>query len=53
METKRIGEPRLTIRVTVEVHKKLKRLAIDRETSVQGLLTPIIESIVSGQSVQQ
>ena len=44
---KRALEPRLTIRVSAKTHKALKRLAVERETSVQALLTPAIETVAS------
>lgn len=42
---KRALEPRLTIRITPQTHKALKQRALDESTSVQALLSPVIESV--------
>ena len=48
-KTKRQLEPRLTIRVSAKTHKALRRLAVERESSVQAILTPAIESVAAQQ----
>ena len=47
---KKLSLPRLTIRLSAQQRKALKRMAVEQDTTVHGLLGSLIQSLVEKQA---